>query len=222
MTEGAHPGATGVLPEPIEWNLSSAAKRKLIEWLDSWDLERRDDGGLLVAVEQHARTYLHVKAVAEQSSAGAIKKNLRAAELAAGRLLLKLQKLDGNSNQLLALQPIRNSTWSWACQIHSALKDARELAQRKFSVHGARPKDERIQFAAQLLHALREHTSAEATSVKGGIFEDLLRLGFELIGDPPRKDLHTLAEQALSKGMQIQVVGGVTHIPRPERKKRNS
>ena len=97
MIDGGHPGATGLLCEPIVRDISLTDRRKVSEWLDSWDLERRDDTAFIAAVEQHVRTYLHIKAVAEQSSAAAVKKNLRAAELAAGRLLLRLQELDATA-----------------------------------------------------------------------------------------------------------------------------
>jgi hypothetical protein len=204
-----HPGATGVAPW-IPWNLTEAQRADLQEWLRSLKIERIDETGFIGAIEEHVRLYLLLKALAKESSAGPVRRNLRAAEKAAHKLVFWLNCLDGNSLQILSRLTHRGSVRADALAIHRNLLLALSHASTEYP-NGARPKQERDALAALLADALRTHTSARPTATKGGIFDQLLQRAFGLAGER-RGDLHTLAERVLKRHLISRPQDGLLSI----------
>lgn len=210
MTGKRHPGATGV-PRWIDWNLTRKQRVNLIEWLRDWKLERVDEKAFLEAVESCVRLYVQMKALAEETSAGAVRRNLKAATRVAAKLVLEVDRLDGNSQQLIRSLMFGGSVRPGAIEIYRILRAAHQLAEDMFPRSGRRPEHERDGLAAQLADALELHTSAKPTPTRGMIFEELLRQAFGLIGKH-YEDLHTLAERVLERRLVSRPSEGIVAI----------
>lgn len=205
-----HPGYTGVAPW-IPWALSEEQRSDLRAWFRSWKADWIDEAGMLEAVEGHIHLYLRLKALAEMSSAGAVRKNLKGAVRAAQKLVVQVSRLDGNSLQLLRQLPPDDSLLDDALQIHDRLKAALDRALIAFPTRGPRPAQERNALAALLADAMRNYSSIRPTATRGGIFEDLLRQAFELAGER-YEDLHTLAERVLARELVSRPQDGLLSI----------
>ncbi len=101
MTEKRrHPGATGV-GDPLEWRLEPKREQALAHGFRHFCADEAAWLGFKAEVEGAVRYYIQMKEVAERSSAGSVRRNLKAALGPAERLRKRLDELDGNSLQLL-------------------------------------------------------------------------------------------------------------------------
>ncbi len=205
-----NPGYTGVAPW-IPWELSEEQRSELRAWFRTWKADWVDEDAMLKAVEGHIHLYLRLKVLAEMSSAGAVRKNLKGAVRAAQKLVLQVSRLDGNSLQLVRRPPPANSVLDDALQIHDRLKTALDRALIAFPTGGSRPAHERNALAALLADAMRNHSSVRPTATRGGIFEDFLRQAFELAGEQ-YEDLHSLAERVLARNLVSRPQEGLLEI----------
>lgn len=205
-----HPGATG-LPPWVEWNLTDQQRTDLQEWLATWKLSHVDGPALVDEIELHVRTYLRMKALAELSSAAAVRRNLKKAVDASQKLVLAAFKLDGNSDQLLRSLTRGASIRDTIKETNAVLEEALALALQRYPLSGRAPEYEREMLAAYLAEALKAHSSAKVTMVRGEIFEELLCETFSLVGES-YSDLHTLAERVLERQLIIGYGEAVTEF----------
>lgn len=220
-TPQRHPGATGV-GAPLDWDLSIEQEQLLaIEFrqLCADDAAWRD---FLAAVRAAIRYYIQMKAVADRSSAGAVRRNLKAALGAAVRLDKRLEELDGNSLQLVRHFLSGRSIKREAAEHVAVLTTALKVANERFLTRGPRPLSERVQTAALLLEGLRKHTTVSPVATEGKPFEILLKLSFEFArewtGERSRRDLHRLAKRALDGAVTIEEGEGILTICAPNDK----
>ncbi|HYD12857.1 MAG TPA: hypothetical protein VEC11_08415 [Allosphingosinicella sp.] len=187
------PGATGV-PPWIDWKLTKPRRRKLQTWLEKQDFTRLDEEALFGVIESEVRAYVQTKALAKQSSAGAVRNNLSKAVAASEKLLEAVQTLDGNSQFLLITITAGESLRDNVARNHRALVTAHAAARANYPLRGRRPEHESQRLAAVLAEAFEMHTSGFVRQTKGGKFEQFLRQVLALVGEE-RTDLHTLVEQ---------------------------
>ena len=140
-----------------------------------------------------------------------MRKNLEAAARASDKLLAQVDKLDGNSLQLLRGIMGGGSIRSASSELRRCLHQAYETAVATFPLSGRRPEHERDCLAALLRDALEVHTSAKVTATQSSIFENLLCFVFELL-DEPHQNLHTLAERVLKRKLVSRPSAGVLMI----------
>jgi hypothetical protein len=205
-----HPGATGH-PRWIDWKLTDEQRADLIDWLSQWKLDHVDERAFLDAVESHVRLYVQMVPVAEESSAKAVRRNLKDATKTAGKLLMQINQFDGNSSQLAERRLAGGSILDRAIQMHEVLREASQLADDMFPRSGRRPEHERDGLAAQLAEALEMHTSARPTATRAKIFEELLIHVFGLVGKH-YTDLHRLAERVLERRLISRPTEGLLVI----------
>jgi hypothetical protein len=191
--------------------LTETQRHMLSEWLRGWKLERADEEAFLNAVERSVRLYVQMKPLAEETSAKVVRRNLKAAAATAAKLVVQVNRLDGNSDQLIENLTSGGSVLPGAEEIHRILQAASKLADDMFSRSGRRPEHERDALAAQLADALEMHTSATPTATRAMIFEDLLCRAFELLGKN-YVDLHTLAERVLERRLLTRPSAGIVEI----------
>jgi hypothetical protein len=208
-----HPRPSGVAG-PNPQRLTTRQREELAEWIRGWRLERVDVPAFVEDVAKAVWLYPALKELGDKTSAGAIRRNLDAAISDGRRFLKTLNALDGNSLQYLRAHTHGRDVQKEAGEVLRALMEVRQRVEI-FLKRGPRRRPERVQFASLLLHALRRHSSAEASSVPAGIFEALLCHAFELAGEKP-KDLHNLAARTLAAKLKIEDDGAVLSIPSPE------
>lgn len=203
------PGATGVADLGPLFDEHQHAR--LQEWIRSQKILRIDAEAFCHAVEASVRLYVGGKELAVQSSAKAVKRNLKSAFDTAESLVRQLIDLDGNSKMLISRTADYRSLLDDAKAIRDAAFAARAHAEATLPgrSQGQRRRTERDTLAAMLRDALEQHTSLKPSSTYGQPFEELLRLGCSLAGET-YNNLHTLAERALARDMISRPLPGLT------------
>lgn len=180
----------------MEWALSQCARKDISDFLEQHDLKVADEGLFCRSLAEGVRTYLRVKALAQESSSTACRTHLRAACQAADELRKRVQDLDGTSMRLLACPGAINVS-HYAARLKAQLDFAESIALRKFPLRGDRPHYERVEFAGFLRRLLERFTTAKVDAKPAGPFVGLVQLSL-YIAEGREQNLHSLAERALA------------------------
>lgn len=137
--------------------------------------------------------------LAKGSSPSSVRANLKAAITAALELNERLNKLDGNSRQLLGeveggeIATLQNVYLRKTIQ---ALSEASRLAG-EYPATGRLPDHQRLWLAVDVANAISTHLGVTPTTTKGGVFESVLTIVLGIATGAEVSSVHDLARQAL-------------------------
>ncbi len=157
------------------------------------------------------------KRLREKSRPAAVRENLRRAEAAASRLNDALNRLDGNSRQLLGetVPGGIRSLFGHVRGIILPLKRAVLLAD-EYPQGGALPEPHRYFLADDVKDAIKTHLGIRATSTREGLFVEVLDAVLEEATGTPVKAVHELARAVIKHKVKRKRPGGIIeYVPPP-------
>ena len=158
------------------------------------------------------------KLLREKSRPAAVRENLRRAEAVALRLNDALNRLDGNSRQLLGetVPGGIRSLFSHAKEIILPLKKALLLAD-EYPEGGALPDSGRYFLAADVKDAIETHLDVPAKSTKEGLFVAILDVVLGEATGKTVKAVHELARAVIKHKVKTKHPDGtIEYIPPPK------
>ncbi len=167
------------------------------------------------------------KRLREKSRPAAVRDNLRCAEAAASHLNDALNRLDGNSRQLLGetVPGGIRSLFGHMREIILPLKGAVLLAKEYSPKGGALreppkggdlPEPHRYFLAADVKDAIETHLDIRATCTKKGLFVEVLEVVLEEATGKPVKTVHELARAVIKHKLKRKDPDGIIeYVPPP-------
>lgn len=201
-------GVTSLVPESLD-----KETRKQIET----DLKSRNIKAaecFFDALSEAISFYKSNKELAEKSKSAAARENLEKAGKLALSLMEQLNKLDGNSCQLIGevtsggVLSLRNNVGTIVC----ALRDAHHSADG-YPKSGALPDSARLLLAVDIADAILTNLKSRPTTTKEGLFESVLTIVLATATGRKPEAVHELARRAL-KVEKKKSVGLTEYIPK--------
>ena len=188
--------------------LSSGAREQIELFLEGRNIEVPDPDGFFGALASGISIFDSSKPLGEESRPAAVRENLRRAKAAALRLNNALNKLDGNSRQLLG-EVVQGGVLSLYDNVKVVIRDlhlALQLAN-EFPSSGSLPEHNRLYLAVDVANAIETHLNVTATSTKDGLFVEILEA---VVGEATGKEakaLHELARKAVKYKAKVKWEG---------------
>ena len=208
-------GATGVT-SLLEHVLNDDSWAQIKEILTGQRIEVADLKPFRDALGGAVGVYQAYRKLSEESRPGAMKDNLKSLLKVAQKLSDGLDKLDGNSRQILdraaaeGLQAFRRDARDQVVTLNRALRSAAEYRER-----GRLDENERLFLAVEVAAAIKKHLDRKPTTTKQGLFEAVLSIVMtEAIG---KKDpvVHSLVQRAFSCCERRESLdGAVEYVPK--------
>lgn len=202
-----HPGGTGVymLKDP---GFTLAQREGFLNAVRQWDLKDLDEDALWEGVNCAASWYYAAKKVADESSVGSMRTNLKRAIKRALRLLEGLMLLDGNSHQIANHLVASHNIIRDAESSLQALQQTLLYVERTYPPRGRRPEYERLNLAVDLVALLTKCSSVTACRENRELLDAFVGEVFHLIG-LVNADVMLMVDQALSAEWYVDFSPGV-------------
>lgn len=210
-------GPSGVGPVLPSVKLSADQCKQILDVFDESPLA--DPDAFLKGVERAIHMYRQAKELARQSSPSEVRKNLELATDAALKLNDCMNDLDGNSRRLLDEVAPKVDQQKMLAEIIGALSRARAAA-REYQAKGRLPEYQNQYLAAYLRALYEKHTGRKATTVKSGLFMELVEVVMPIATGKAAKALHTLAEKVVGNQMLTEMPSGAREFDPFVRKKK--
>ena len=190
-------GATGV-GDPATPRTSPGTREQIEQFLKDRSIEVADPDGFFDALAGAIGFFDWSKRLRGKSRPAAVRDNLRCAEDAALLLNDALNRLDGNSRQLLreTVPGGIRSLFGHMREIILPLKGAVLLAG-EYPQGGALHEPHRFFLAADVADAIETHLGIRATCTKEGLFEQVLATVLEDATRKPVSVVHELARAVI-------------------------
>ena len=202
----------------ITARLSPDARTQIEQFLKDRSVEVSDPDGFFGALAGAIGLFNSGKRLREKSLPAAVRENLRRAETAALALGDALNKLDGNSCQLLdeTVPDGSRSMFGHAKEIISSLKGAVLLAN-EYPQNKRGIKDPHRSFlAADVKDAIETYSDVQATSTKNGLFVMVLESVMKEATGIEAKALHELAKAVIKHEVKTKYPDGtIEYVPPP-------
>ena len=202
----------------ITARLSLDARGQIEQFLKDRSIEVADPDGFFDALAGAIGLFDLGKRLRGESRPAAVRKNLRCVEKAALLLNDALNRLDGNSRQLLdeTVPGGIRSLFGHMREIILPLKEAVLLA-KEYPKGGNLPESHRYFLAADVKDAIKTHLGIRATCTKNGLFEAVLEAVLKEATRKPVSAVHELARVVIKHKVKRKRPGGIIeYIPPPK------
>ena len=201
----------------ITARLSPDAREQIETILNGQSIAVPDTEGFFDALAGAIGFFDWGKRLRGKSLPAAVRKNLRDAEDAASLLNDALNRLDGNSRQLLreTVPSGIRSLFGHMREIILPLKGAMLLAD-EYPQGGALPEPHRYFLADDVKDAIKTHLGIRTTSTRKGLFVEVLDVILEEATRKPVKSVHELARAVIKhKIKRKRPDGTIEYMPPP-------